>query len=178
MSNTIIGPLIYPVGSRVIDQNIESLRLFVTELWRNRDFLVYIYPFDENEIGFDIIHLPGAKLWVDFYYINYENFQILHKLSQLSLCPVGWDCRIHWLIPYRRVRPPRNECPRYDTKQSDGEFIVMLKLWGMWSAPLLPSLPCTLWPGVVAPDRVLSMGQMEQNCIDWDGIVLTFTLRI
>ena len=24
-----------------------------------------------------------------------------------------------------------NECPRYDTKQSDGEVPVMLELWGM-----------------------------------------------
>ena len=27
----------------------------------------------------------------------------------------------------------------------------------------LPSLPGPLWPGVVAPDRVLSMGQIELN---------------
>ena len=46
----------------------------------------------------------------------------------------------------------------YDTKQSDGEVLVMLKLWGMQSTPLLPSLPCPLWPGVVAPDRALSIG--------------------
>ena len=26
-----------------------------------------------------------------------------------------------------------NECPEYDTKQSDGEIPVMLELWGMWS---------------------------------------------
>ena len=31
-----------------------------------------------------------------------------------------------------------------------------------WS-PLLPSLPVSLWPGVVAPDRVLSIGQIELN---------------
>ena len=29
----------------------------------------------------------------------------------------------------------------------------MLELWGMWSTPLLPSLPGLLWPGVVAPDK-------------------------
>ena len=32
-------------------------------------------------------------------------------------------------------------------------FLVMLELWGMWSTPLLPSLPGRLWPGVVAPDK-------------------------
>ena len=39
----------------------------------------------------------------------------------------------------------------------------MLELWGMQSIPLLPSLPGSLWPGVVAPDRFLSMGQIELN---------------
>ena len=33
------------------------------------------------------------------------------------------------------------ECPRYDSKQSDGEVAVMLKLWGMQSTSSLPSLP-------------------------------------
>ena len=39
------------------------------------------------------------------------------------------------------VRPPPNECPVYDTKQSDGEVPVMLELCGMQSIPSLPSLP-------------------------------------
>ena len=46
----------------------------------------------------------------------------------------------------------------YDTKQFDGEVPVMLELWGIRSTPLLPSLPGPLWPGMVAPDRALSMG--------------------
>ena len=46
----------------------------------------------------------------------------------------------------------------YDTKQSDGEVPVMLELWEMRSTPSLPLLPGPLWPGVVAPDRALSMG--------------------
>ena len=62
----------------------------------------------------------------------------------------------------RRVRPP-NECPRYDTKKSDAVVPVMLELWGMRSTSSLPPLPCPLWPGVVGPDRVLSMGQIELN---------------
>ena len=53
---------------------------------------------------------------------------------------------------------PPNECPVYDTKQSDGEVPVMLELWGIQSTPSLPSLPGPLWPGLVAPDRALSMG--------------------
>ena len=48
-----------------------------------------------------------------------------------------------------------NECLGYGTKQSDRKAPVMLELWGMWSTSSLPSL----WLGVVALDRVLSMGQ-------------------
>ena len=51
-----------------------------------------------------------------------------------------------------------NECPGYDTKQSNGEVPAVLELWGMRSTPSLPSLPGPLWPGAVAPDRALSMG--------------------
>ena len=73
-----------------------------------------------------------------------------------------------------------NECPGYDTKQS--EVPVMLELWGMWSTPSLPLLPGPLWSGMVAPDRVLSMGQIELNCvlmlnwISWNRTVSTFKL--
>ena len=38
----------------------------------------------------------------------------------------------------------------------------------MRSTPLLLSLPGPLWPGVVAPDRVLSMGQIELFDIEID----------
>ena len=31
--------------------------------------------------------------------------------------------------------------------------------------PSLPSLPGLLWPGVVAPDRVLSICQIELKCV-------------
>ena len=72
-------------------------------------------------------------------------------------CPVSWGCRIHRLHLCRGVRHLANECPGYETKQSDGEVPVMLELWGMQSTPLLPCLPGPLWPGVVAPDRVLFM---------------------
>ena len=41
----------------------------------------------------------------------------------------------------------------------------MLELWEMRSTPSLPSLPCSLWPGMVALDRVLSMGRIEVNCV-------------
>ena len=54
-----------------------------------------------------------------------------------------------------------HECSGYDTKKSDHEAPVMLALWGMQSTPLLLSLPGSFWFRVVAPDRVLFMGQIE-----------------
>ena len=62
----------------------------------------------------------------------------------------------------------RGKTTGYDTEQSDGEASVMLELWGMpllGSTPLLSSLPSPLWPEVVASSRVLSMGQIEVNCV-------------
>ena len=41
----------------------------------------------------------------------------------------------------------------------------MMELWEKQSTPSLPSLPGQIWPGVVAPDRVLSVGQIELNSV-------------
>ena len=71
-------------------------------------------------------------------------------------CPVGWGCRIQRLHLCREISPPPTSVLLYDTKQSDGVVPVMLR-----STPSLPSLSGSLWPGVVAPDRVLSIGQLE-----------------
>ena len=76
-----------------------------------------------------------------------------------------FPCQLHRLHLCSGVRLPLNECPGYEIKQCDGEVPVMLELWGMRSIPLLLSLPGPLWPGVVAPDRVLSMSQIELNCV-------------
>ena len=53
----------------------------------------------------------------------------------------------------------------YDTKESDGEAPVMLKLWGMRSTHSLPLVPGPLCPGLVALHRVLSMVQIKVNCV-------------
>ena len=37
----------------------------------------------------------------------------------------------------------------------------MLEIRGMWSTPSLSLLPGPIWPRVVAPERVLSMSQIE-----------------
>ena len=91
------------------------------------------------------------------FYIILIDFNIKLYI-RLLFCPVGWGCQIHRLLLC-------NKCPVYDNKQSDDEVLLMLELWGMQSIRSLPSLPGPLWPGVVVPDRVLSMGQIELNCV-------------
>ena len=87
-----------------------------------------------------------------------KKFCLGYKNLNNQACPVRWGCRIHWLHLCRGVRLPPYECPGYDTKQSDGEVPAILELWGMQSTPLLPSLPGPPWPGMVAPNRALSIG--------------------
>ena len=95
-------------------------------------------------------------------------------------CPVGWSSRKNRQHLCWVVRPPPNEFPGYDTKQSDAEVSVMLEVWGMQSTPSLPSFLGPLCSGEIAPDRVLSMGQIELKCvlmlnwITWNRTVLTF----
>ena len=73
---------------------------------------------------------------------------------------VSWGCRIHRLHLCRGVKLPQ-QMSWYDTKKSNGEAPVMLELWEMQSTPLSPLLQGSRWLGVVAPDRVLSIGQTE-----------------
>ena len=53
-----------------------------------------------------------------------------------------------------------NEYSVYNTKLSVGE-VPNLERWGMQSTPSLALLPDPLWPGVVLPNSVPSMGQIE-----------------
>ena len=70
----------------------------------------------------------------------------------------------------------------YDIKQSDGQVLLMLDIWGMQGNPSLSSLPGSLWFGVVVPDSFLSLGQIELNSIPmlnwtaWNRKVLTLKL--
>ena len=41
----------------------------------------------------------------------------------------------------------------------------MLELWRMQSTPSMPSHLGPIWPVVVTPDRVLSIGQLELNSV-------------
>ena len=95
-----------------------------------------------------------------------KNQQSLLHLQQCYF--IGKHTKIlPWLLGHtpiaslqRGKTPSPNECPWYDTKQSDGEVPVMLELWGTRSTPLLPSLLVPIWPGVVASDRILWMCQI------------------
>ena len=78
------------------------------------------------------------------------------NISKLSAQLVG-DAKYTDYIS-TEVSDSPNKYPWYDIKQSDAVAPVMLELWGMRSTPSLPSLPGPLWPGVVALDRVESMG--------------------
>ena len=69
------------------------------------------------------------------------NHTVVLKLLRVGRIPIlfyqrvklSWlGCRIHWLHLCRGVRL-LNECPRYDTKQSDGKASVMQEVWGMQS---------------------------------------------
>ena len=89
------------------------------------------------------------------------------------------DLGFFWLCTHQKIKPaklagaveytvcisaegldPHNRCPRYDIKQYGGEAPDLM-LGGMWSSPSLSLFPVFLRPGVVAPDRVLSIGQIE-----------------
>ena len=72
--------------------------------------------------------------FVDFYQLvqkTVANLKYFDCVVTQANCPVSWGCRIHWLHLCRGIRPPANECPWYDTKQSGGEFPTVLELWGM-----------------------------------------------
>ena len=59
--------------------------------------------------------------------------------------------------------PPQNEYSGYDSKQSNGEVLVMLELWRMWSTPSLLSPSGPLLPGVVASYNRLSFVKIRLN---------------
>ena len=72
-----------------------------------------------------------------------------------------------WAVDYidyisaEGLDPTTNECAGYDIKQSDGEGLIMLELWGIQSTHSLSSLPGQQCPGVVATNRVISICQID-----------------
>ena len=87
----------------------------------------------------------------------YEHYMSISHVA-VSGANCGYSKRVGWgrLVISHLV----NEYPGNDTKQSDGEAPVMLKLWVMQRNPSLPSLPGVLSPGVVVPNKVLTIRQI------------------
>ena len=56
---------------------------------------------------------------------------IQFHILNILIGPGGWSWRMHRLLLCRGVRPPLYKFPGHDTKQSDGEVLIMLELWGM-----------------------------------------------
>ena len=115
------------------------------------------------------------NLWQSTKYTNTfarktSTFHHVHYLSawinsNIYFLPSGLGLKNIPTVSLQKDKNSPNEFPGYVTKQSDGKVPWMLELWGMGSAPSLSLLPGSLRPGVVAPDRVLSMGQIELNCV-------------
>ena len=94
------------------------------------------------------------------YSIRYPvNMHILNVIDECIFCVAlsAWAVEYANCISTERS-DSLNECPRYDIKQSDGQAPVILELWRMQRTLSLPSLSVPFWPGVVAQDRVLSIG--------------------
>ena len=63
--------------------------------------------------------------------------------------PISWSCRIHQLLLCGGERPPTNECPKYDTKQTDTRAIAPRPTLGescfTWYDPIYESNKTKLW---------------------------------
>ena len=149
--------------------------LLLYAYYNNKPFFVVIFK------GSFIIHLCCQIIYSVRETNHFQNTKMPYHLN--TYCPVTWGCRIHQLLLCKGVRPHHHQQQVswiYDTKQSDVEVLVMLVLWWMQGILSLPLLPGSLWPRLVAPDRVLSMSQIELNCvlmlnwIVWNRTVLTF----
>ena len=122
--------------------------------------VIWYQEFLLNTNNWDSSKFCHVKLGWTWSNSNEAVLQITVIRASTSQSPVGWGYRIHWLYLCRGVMASLLSVLDMSLNNLI-EGSVMLDLWGMWSTPLLPSLPDPLWPRVVAPDRVLSMGQIE-----------------
>ena len=126
-----------PFNSKVIKSFVPELRSRQVFFFCVSGFLCYIYM-----CVMDIMNVLRTGMNMS---ISRIHIWLCNTWSHLSH-PVSWGNRIH------RLHHPQ----WYDTKQSHGEARV-LELWGMWSTTSLPLLLGPPWPGVVAPNRVLTL---------------------
>ena len=118
---------------------LQNSQLFVIFFFSNHfdSFLIWLL-YSSYYTSFSSLHyLHGT-----FFYIKFNSYII----AVYSCCfikvsiSVVWVCRIDRLHLCRGVRLPQ-QVSWDDTKQSDSEAPVMMKLWGMRSTTSLPSLP-------------------------------------
>ena len=76
-------------------------------------------------------------------------------LYTCHFCPEGRGCRIHRL----------HLCRVGKTPPISVQDMTLNNIWEMRSILSSPSLSGPLWPGVVAPHKVLCTGQIELNCV-------------
>ena len=96
---------------------------------------IYIYIYLILFFFFEV----WCEIIVDIWMVSSKNAISLHPhLEDLFIILVNNIAQLAGAVEYT---DSPNECPGYDTKQSDGELPVMLVLWEMQSNPLLPLLP-------------------------------------
>ena len=93
-------------------------------------------------------------IWSHSIRVSWSAYELF---SWPSCSYVDWGCRIH------RLYLGTNEC----RDMISNNAVVMLQLWGMRSTPSLPLLPGSLWPGVVAPHKVLSLSNRTVWHLNW-----------
>ena len=118
-----------------------------------------------------------AKTWIQIqwwisrlHWFPWNRWVILVKVKAIPKWTPSVKAQSAWAVEFTDCISAEgldssNECPGYYTKQSDDEAPITPGLWGMQSTPLQSSLLGLLLPGMVTPDRVLSMGQIELNCV-------------
>ena len=128
------------IGWLILTIKNSSRVILCVKVRESRSLYIYIYIF--VKIFFKSFLFWHTVIWCQISRFNINNFY-----------PVSWSCRIHRLLLCRGVKHSPQKCPGYDSKQSEGETPAILELWEMRSTPSLPSLPGSLWPRVVVPDR-------------------------
>ena len=127
---------------------------------------IYIYIYIYKVCTENIVGSLLLKHADPFYFSKYRScWKFFKKLSgdwwsiqYGAFGPVGWDCRI-----YRRHLCRGLSFPQITLNNNVAS--VMLELWRMQSTPSLPSFLGPFCSGLVAPNRVQSMGQKELNCV-------------
>ena len=125
--------------------------------WKTKKILIHAFS-NCNNVKWKA-KKPHPVVKSIFYDIN--RYTRCVSIFSFFYSPLSWGNRIDWLQRFSQLRPPSpNEFLGYDIKQSDSEGTA-LEFWRMRISPSLPLLPGPFWPRVVAPDSVLSMGEIE-----------------